>query len=109
MATINIDPRKCFDLIEKNKDNPQFVILDVRGPDEHGQGHVKDSILIELQSPDFKSKLEELDKDKTYLVYCRSGMRSAKAAKIMEKMEFENIYAMEGGFTNWCACGLPQE
>jgi rhodanese-related sulfurtransferase len=109
MATVNIDPRKCFELIEENKDNPEFVILDVRGPDEHGQGHVKDSILIELQSPDFKSKLEELDKDKTYLVYCRSGIRSAKAAEIMEDMGFNNIYTMDKGFTNWCACGLPQE
>lgn len=109
MATVNIDPWKCQELIEKNKDNPDFIILDVRGPGEHAQGHVKDSILIELQSPDFKTRLEELDKDKTYLIYCRSGMRSTKAAKIMEDMDFSNIYTMKGGFKNWSACGLPQE
>ncbi len=109
MVTINIDPHKCQELIDENKENPDFVILDVRGPGEHAQGHVKNSTLLEFQSPDFKAKLEELDKNKTYLVYCRSGMRSAKAVKIMEDMGFDNIYAMDGGFTNWSACGLAQE
>lgn len=109
MARINIDPNQCLELIEENKDNPDFLILDVRGPGEHAEGHVKDSILMELQSPDFLAKLKELDKNKTYLVYCRSGIRSAKAAQIMEDMGFNNIYTMEGGFTNWSACGLPQE
>ncbi|MEN6330263.1 MAG: rhodanese-like domain-containing protein [Methanobacteriaceae archaeon] len=109
MASVNVDPHKCLELIEENKNNPDFVILDVRGPGEHAQGHVKNAVLIELQSPDFKARLEELDKNKTYLVYCRSGMRSSKAAKIMADMGFSNIYTMEGGFTNWSACGLPEE
>ena len=109
MAIIDIEPQKCLELIEKNKDNPEFVILDVRGPNEHSKGHVKDSVLLEFGSSDFRQKLEKLDKEKTYLVYCHSGMRSTKASEIMEKLGFKNIYTMKKGFSNWSACGLPQE
>ncbi|NYT18626.1 MAG: rhodanese-like domain-containing protein, partial [Methanobacteriales archaeon] len=49
------------------------------------------------------------DKDKNYLVYCKSGMRSKKAAKIMDEMGFKNLCTMKKGFQNWVACGLPQE
>lgn len=109
MAIINLEPQKYLELIEENKNNPEFVILDVRSPEEHAQGHIKDSVLLQLGSPEFNQKLGEMNKNKTYLVYCRSGIRSSKAAKIMDKMGFKNIYNMKKGFMNWSACGLPQE
>ena len=108
MAT-NLNPQKCFELIEEHNEDPYFMILEVRGPAEHAEGHVKGCVLIEFQSPDFQKNLEELDRDKSYLVYCRSGVRSAKAAKVMEEMGFKNICTMDKGFTNWVACGLPLE
>lgn len=109
MAIEDLEPQKCLELIEENQDNPNFIILDVRGPDEYAAGHVKNSVLIEVRSPDFKEKLEELDKNKKYLVYCKSGMRSRKATKIMDEMGFKNLCTMKKGFRNWVANELPQE
>lgn len=67
------------------------VVLDVRTPKEFNENHLKDSVNIDILSDDFKSKVEKLDKNKTYKVYCRSGNRSGKAEKIMKSMGFKDV------------------
>ena len=105
----DIVPEKSYELIKKNKDNPDFIILDVRTPGEFSESFIKGAELLNYQSSDFKDKVQELDKNKTYLVYCRSGMRSAASADIMVKMGFENLYNLVGGIMGWESCGLPVE
>ena len=77
------------------------VIVDVRTPNETAQGKIVGTIEINFYDPKFASKVSELDKSKTYLVYCRSGNRSAKACNIMSKNGFENLYNLKGGFNAW--------
>lgn len=82
----------------KEKD---IVILDVRTPEETVQGKIEGTIEIDVLASDFPEKIKELDKDKTYLVYCRSGRRSVTACDIMEKEGFKKTYNLLGGFNAW--------
>jgi rhodanese-related sulfurtransferase len=56
------------------------IVIDVRTPEEFDAGHVNDARLIDIQGPDFDAQIAELDPDADYVVYCRSGNRSAVAA-----------------------------
>lgn len=88
-------------MINDNKRNPGFVLLDVRTPEEFSEGYINGAENIDIKSPDFADKLDRLDKNKTYLVYCRKGGRSAKAMEIMKSKGFEKVYNMLGGITKW--------
>lgn len=96
-------------LINENKTNPDFVVLDVRTPGEYVQGHLKQSKLMNFRGENFEEELSKLDKSKTYLIYCRSGGRSGMALKLMEKLEFESVYNMGGGFNDWSRAEFPFE
>ena len=103
----DLDPKSAFEMIKMNRDNSNFVLLDVRTPGEHKQSHIEGSVHLDYQSRDFPKKVQELDKNKTYLVYCRSGMRSGASLDVMSKMGFKNLYNMAGGIMGWENCGLP--
>ena len=59
------------------------TVIDVRTPEEYAVGHVEDAELIDVQSADFTARIAELDPDGEYVVYCRSGNRSAAASATM--------------------------
>ena len=78
------------------------VILDVRTEDEWNEGIIPTAILNDIhKGQSFIYKLDELDKNKNFYVYCKSGGRSAQACAIMNQMGFEKTYNLEGGFSNW--------
>ncbi len=103
----DITAQEAFTLIQENLTNPGFVILDVRTPQEFTGGHLGDAVNIDLRAEDFREKVNELDKSKTYLVYCKSGARSRSASDIMEELGFEEGYNMLGGIIQWEAEELP--
>jgi rhodanese-related sulfurtransferase len=103
----NINPLQADELIKTNKDNTNFVILDVRTPSEYIEGHLKNSVNLDYNAADFKDKVNNLNKNKTYLVYCRTSNRSASAVKIMAELGFKDIFHMTGGIVEWQASGLP--
>lgn len=93
----NIDaPTLCSMLKDKN-----VKVIDVRTPGEVSQGKIKHATNINVNSPDFKQKVANLDKSKTYVVYCRSGMRSARACRMMGKMGFGDLYNLQGGYMGY--------
>lgn len=78
------------------------VILDVRTPGEFAAGHIENAILIDINSRDFKAKINQLDREKTYLVYCRTGRRSSVAGKIMtQEFGFTEVKNLLGGFVSY--------
>lgn len=79
------------------KDQPNTVVLDVRTKMEWNMGHVAGATLIDINSGDFDAKIDQLDKSKTYLVYCRSGNRSSTAANIMIKKGFTDVKNVRSG------------
>jgi rhodanese-related sulfurtransferase len=69
----------------------KHVIIDVRTPAEYAESHVAEAINIDVMDKTFDTKINELDKQKTYKVYCRSGKRSAKAESLMKAKGFQNV------------------
>ncbi len=67
------------------------TVIDVRTPSEYDSGNVDGALNIDVQSADFEAKVSELSKDDTYVVYCRSGNRSATAIGIMEDLGFTDL------------------
>ncbi len=72
-----------------NTDN--FVIVDVRTPSEFEESHVAGAINIDFLNSEFKNKIAQLDKEKPYKVYCRSGNRSGQAMNLMKSIGFKNV------------------
>ena len=89
----------------------RVVLLDVRTPKEFAEGHIAGAVNLDVQDPQFGAKLAKLDRDKTYLVYCRSGRRSASACGIMNEQRFPagRQYNLRGGITAWQQAGNPVE
>lgn len=94
----NISTSEIASLLENN---PDLVLLDVRTPKETAAGKIKNALEVNVLSPNFSKKIGTLDKSKSYLVYCRSGKRSANACNIMSKQEFPKLYNLEGGYNAW--------
>ncbi len=105
----HISIHESFDLIQQNADNQQFEIIDVRTAEEFNSGHIAGAKYIDFYQKDFEHKLTTLDKEKTYLLYCRTGRRSGVALDMMQKMGFKHSYNMLGGITQWTAAKLPVE
>lgn len=82
------------------------TIIDVRTPEETAQGMVAGALNIDLQAGDFRDRIAELDRDGRYLLYCRSGNRSAQAATIMSELGFTDVVDA-GGFDALVAAGAP--
>ena len=92
-----------------NNPEPNQVVLDVRTPEEVAEGRIPGAIHLDFYSENFTDLINELDKSKTYYVYCKLGRRSAKTGEMMVKMGFEKVYDLEGGITKWKAAGYPLE
>ena len=106
-TSIRISSQEAYDLIERNLDNRDFIIIDVRTGKEYSSGHVKKSKMIDFNSQTFKNDLQGLDKNKTYLIYCRSGNRSGQALLLMKEMGFIRVYEINGGITDWINNKFP--
>jgi rhodanese-related sulfurtransferase len=96
-----ISPAEAEQLIRENQDNPEFQIIDVRTAEEFIAGHLAGAVNIDYYQTDFKTRLDKLDKDKIYLVYCRTARRSGEALKIMQELGFRQVYDMSGGIVQW--------
>lgn len=57
---------------EEAADRPGVVVLDVRTPEEFAEGHLPGAVNLDVSDPGFEQGLEELDRDATYAVYCRT-------------------------------------
>ncbi|MGI9578614.1 MAG: rhodanese-like domain-containing protein [Microthrixaceae bacterium] len=82
------------------------VVIDVRTPEEYEAGHVEDATLIDIQGPDFAAQIEDLDRDGEYVVYCRSGNRSAVATAQMQAVGLDVLDG--GGLDDMVAAGWPE-
>ena len=90
------------DWVSQLEADENSVILDVRTEDEYNNGIISNAINIDINKGQyFIQELEKLDKTKNYYVYCRSGIRSAKACEIMNQLGFENAYNLMGGIIEW--------
>ena len=82
--------------VEDLKKRERYLILDVRTDEEYERGHIENSIHIPLD--DLRKRLNELDKSKKYLIYCRTGLRSYLACRILMQNGFD-VYNITGGYS----------
>lgn len=76
-------------------------LVDVRTPDEFATGHIEGAQNINYWGDDFEAAIEKLDKKRPVMLYCKTGVRSGKAAAVMQKLGFTALYNLEGGYLNW--------
>ena len=87
---------------QKLSKDPNTVIIDVRSPGEVSEGYIDGArLFIDYNGSNFDSKISKLDKSKSYVIYCRSGGRSARASELMASKGFKKLYNLEGGISNW--------
>jgi rhodanese-related sulfurtransferase len=84
--------------LDKAKVTSGSIMLDVRTPAEVAAGKLPNAINIDFQSPNFTAQVGKLDKEKSYFVYCRSGVRSANACRKMHEMGFGKLINLSGGY-----------
>lgn len=94
----NLNAKEFKEAINSDK---SAVILDVRTPSEYSEGHISNSILIDIYNPEFQNKILELDKTKNYYIYCRSGSRSYHAGVFMLTQGFQSVQHLEEGILSW--------
>lgn len=88
-----------FEKLMKKKNT---FVLDVRTPEEYRSGYIGNAINYNVtDSLNFIDNILMLDKNKKYLLYCKSGRRSGKALVIMKNMGFSKVHHLKGGVTEW--------
>ena len=89
--------------------DPDVVLLDVRTADEYNDGHIGNAINIDVREDGFIEKVKSaIPVGKTVAVYCRSGKRSANAAKMLSKDGYKVVNLL-GGIMAWKEAGMPVE
>ncbi len=89
----------------------QRTVIDVREYEEFAAGHLPGAVLLPRGVLEFKigTVAECQDKDKPYLLYCRTGGRSALAAVQLQKIGYTNVVSMAGGFETWAKEDRPAD
>ncbi len=106
-AIPSISTEDASTLIEKNQNNPDFTIIDVRTAGEFNGGHLAEAVNVDYYSPDFKSMVDKLNRNKEYLIYCQTGIRGRSATQIMLDMGFTKVHNLSGGIVEWMNAGYP--
>ncbi|EGY24847.1 rhodanese-like domain protein [Desulfovibrio sp. A2] len=105
----DVTPQEAAAIIEQRQADDAFMVLDVRTPPEFAEGHLQGARNIDFTSPEFRDRVRSLNRNRTYLMYCRSGNRSTKALEVFRELGFTSVLHMNGGTLAWNAAGLPLE
>jgi len=103
----NLTPREAHVLIQEHQEDANFVILDVRTPAEFQSGRLANAVNLDYYASNFRAEMAKLAKDKTYFVYCRTGNRSSQTLRLMQELNFHQVYHLSGGIVGWNQEKLP--
>ena len=81
--------------------------MDVRTPKEFNEERIQGAVMVDYLSTSFRDEMSKFDREKTYLVYCRTGNRTKGALKVMRELGFRNVSVLSGGITKWKEAGFP--
>jgi len=84
------------------------VILDIRMPQEFEQGHIEGAININFFDPQFKYKVLDLDREKSYFIYDKGEAKSFRTMKYMESNGFTKVRMLKGGWKEWSTEHAPE-
>jgi rhodanese-related sulfurtransferase len=105
----DISPAQAAAIMKEKGSTSLFVLLDVRTAEEFAESRLAGALNLDVRGDDFKAKVEKLNREGAYLVYCRGGVRSARAMGLMKEWGFKQVYNLEGGLMNWQREKLPLE
>ncbi|MBV6445811.1 MAG: Sulfurtransferase [Ignavibacteriaceae bacterium] len=94
----NLSPSQ---FLEGISDNPDCVLLDVRTETEFKVKRIPGAINIDILSPEFHRRIVEMDTNKCYYLYCRSGSRSFHAGLLMAQKGFSKVFNLDCGLAGW--------
>lgn len=97
-------PDEVTELINHEK----ALIVDLRDKAIFEKGHIVNAIQMELDHVSQNTRLKKHEKAPIVMV-CADGLRSAKAARILKKEGFAQVFVLKGGLVTWQNAGLPLE
>lgn len=103
----DIFPSEAWELLSNDRNGDDLVIIDVSTSQEYENLHLEGAINVSLLSRFFKARMDVMDKNKNYIVYCKLGGRSKIAKKMMQQLGFQAVYNIVGGTILWEEEGLP--
>ena len=89
------------DLKKMQESTEDFVLIDVREPDETARGTIPGAVAIPRGKLELDVDQVTTDKDKKVVLYCGGGSRSALAAWMLKKMGFRNVISLATGYRGW--------
>jgi phage shock protein E len=84
------------------------TVIDVRTPAETADGMIAGALNVDIGAPDFRDRIAALDRNGRFLLYCRTGNRSAQAASLMRDLGFRDVIDA-GGYDALVAAGAPTD
>ncbi len=98
----NLDSEEFAAKITGARDG-KFLLIDVRSPEEFGQGSFPNARNINYSSGDLWDQLEMLNKEKDIFVFCRSGRRSIRVCTLLRNGGFDKdkIFNLDGGLNSF--------
>jgi rhodanese-related sulfurtransferase len=102
---VTITPHEALKLIEER--GHEISILDIRPKEDFEKEHVPGALNLDYDGHEFQQKVEKLDKEKNYLIYCKSGVRGGYFMDKMRDSGFKGAYNILGGFVAWKISKLP--
>ncbi len=103
---IDVTPEEALKIIESGR---EVFVLDVRTPEEFESGHLPNAVNIDILDSGFSDRFARTIHGGCCLVYCKSGVRSAKALEALRDMGLACIYHMHAGYTGWEKAGYKSE
>ncbi len=94
--TVGILPQRVAEKRDRGED---FILLDVRTETEYKSSRIKGCRHIPLDK--LASRVQELDRSKEIITYCRAGLRAAQAYRILKNAGFDNVKYMDGSLLAW--------
>ena len=80
----------------------EFILLDLRTPAEFNEFHLPSARNLDFYNPSFREQLALLDRDQTYVIYCRTGSRSKATLTIMRELGFTSVFELNEGIVGCC-------
>lgn len=87
-----------YEKFQEQASQENAVVIDIRTPGEINNFALPEKTIdLDFYAPDFGEKIAQLDKEKTYLLYCRSGSRTNSTKRFMKELNFTSVYDLKGG------------
>lgn len=101
----DVSCQQALKIIQEHQRDPDFAILDLRTEKMFVEAHIAGANCHDVFLPDIDDWLKNLDRNKTYLIYCTAGHRSGIALAKMKEMGFINVLHMHEGLNHWKQLG----